>query len=70
VFGGWYFHKDTSEYPNDWFKNAKISEDNFQVELNYFKVASGQSINVWLEKGWITPEDPLGWFQWYCRYFL
>ena len=22
----------------------------------------------WLEKGWIFKEDPLGWFQWYCRF--
>jgi len=22
----------------------------------------------WIKKGWIFKEDPLGWFQWYCRY--
>ena len=22
----------------------------------------------WLDKGWIFKEDPLGWFQWYCRF--
>ena len=22
----------------------------------------------WLKKGWISEEDPLGWFQWYCRF--
>ena len=69
VFGGFYF-QDISEYPKDWFDNAKVNFDGFQVELNYFKIASGQSLNVWQKKGWITPEDPLGWFQWYCRYFL
>ena len=21
-----------------------------------------------MEKGWIFKEDPLGWFQWYCRF--
>jgi len=21
-----------------------------------------------LDKGWIFKEDPLGWFQWYCRF--
>ena len=70
VFGGWYFKGDTSEYPSDWFKEAKISTVGFNVNLNYFKVASGQPLTVWLKKGWITPEDPIGWFQWYCRYFL
>ena len=70
IFGGYYFKGDISEYPSEWFKNAKISPTGFDASLNYFKVASGQSISIWLEKGWITPEDPLGWFQWYCRYFL
>ncbi len=70
IFGGYYFKGDTSEYPSEWFKNAKISPTGFDPSLNYFKVASGQPISLWLEKGWITPEDPLGWFQWYCRYSL
>ena len=70
IFGGYYFKGDTSEYPSEWFKNAKISPTGFDASLNYFKVASGQPISLWLEKGWITPEDPLGWFQWYCRYSL
>ena len=21
------------------------------------------------KKGWIHPDDPRGWFQWYCRYY-
>jgi len=70
IFGGHYFKGDVSEYPNKWFEKAKISESGFNAKLNYFKVASGQPISVWLEKKWITPEDPLGWFQWYCRYSL
>jgi hypothetical protein len=24
---------------------------------------------VWRAKGWIHPDDPRGWFQWYCRYY-
>jgi hypothetical protein len=70
VFGGWYFQGDISEYPAAWFTNAKLSSDGFDVSLNYFGVASGQSLAVWQSKGWITPQDPLGWFQWYCRYTL
>ena len=69
VFGGFYFQV-TSEFPKAWFDNAKISFDGFKVDLNYFKIESGQSLQVWQNKGWITPEDPLGWFQWYCRYFM
>ena len=70
VFGGWYFEGDLSELPEDWTRNAKLSSDGFRVELNYFNVESGQPREVWQRKGWITPDDPLGWFQWYCRYTL
>ena len=70
VFGGWYFKGDIREYPKAWFKNAKLSNDGFNEKLNYFEIRSGQTMSVWKKKGWITPEDPLGWFQWYCRYFL
>jgi hypothetical protein len=69
VFGGSYFGSKIKEYPKSWFKNAKISID-FDVNLNYFRVKSGLSRKQWLEKGWIFKEDPLGWFQWYCRFSL
>ena len=67
VFGGSYFGLKIKEYPKSWFKNAKISID-FDVNLNHFRVKSGLSRKQWLEKGWIFKEDPLGWFQWYCRF--
>ena len=67
VFGGAYFGLNTKEYPKSWFNNAKISK-NFDVSLNRFKVKSGLSRKEWQEKGWIFKQDPLGWFQWYCRF--
>tara|TARA_Y100000590_G_scaffold245136_1_gene275538 strand:- start:299 stop:754 length:456 start_codon:yes stop_codon:yes gene_type:complete len=69
VFGGSYFGLKIKEYPKSWFKNVKISK-NFNVDLNRFKVKSGLSRKEWMEKGWIFKEDPLGWFQWYCRYSM
>ena len=69
VFGGAYFGLNIKEYPKSWFNNAKISK-NFDVNLNRFKVESGLSRKEWQEKGWIFKQDPLGWFQWYCRYSL
>ena len=68
IFGGNYFKKDVSEFPKKWFKNAKIDYDQFNVSLNYFSIKSGLPMEHWLNKGWIFPEDPLGWFQWYCRF--
>ena len=69
VFGGSYFGLKIKEYPKNWFKNAKISK-NFDVNLNFFKVKSGLSKKEWIQKGWIFKEDPLGWFQWYCRFSM
>ena len=69
VFGGSYFNKEqVKEFPKSWFMNAKLSK-NFDVSLNRFKVKSGLSREHWIEKGWIFKEDPLGWFQWYCRFY-
>ena len=68
VFGGAYFVDGSiKEFPKFWFTKAKISKT-FDVNLNRFKIESGLSRKEWIEKGWIFKEDPLGWFQWYCRF--
>lgn len=38
-------------------------------ESNLFAPNASQPLSVWREKGWITPEDPMGWFQWHVRYY-
>ncbi len=71
VFGGAYFAEIPSEFPRSWWKHAKISSDGLpHKELNYFKVLASQSRSVWNEKGWIHKDDPHGWFEWYCRYYM
>ena len=67
VFGGSYFGLNIKEYPSAWFKKAKISKK-FDVNNNRFRVSAGLSRKEWISKGWIFNEDPLGWFQWYCRF--
>ena len=69
VFGGSYFGLKIKEYPKSWFKKAKISKS-FDVNLNRFKIKSGLSREEWNKKGWIFKEDPLGGFQWYCRFSM
>ena len=70
VFGGAYFTDGSiKEFPKSWFAKAKLSET-FDINLNRFKIESGLSRKEWIDKGWIFKEDPLGWFQWYCRYFM
>jgi len=46
VFGGYYFEGNHNEYPKSWFKKAKISNRGYDVNLNYFKIRSGQPKRV------------------------
>ena len=70
VFGGVYLRDCQAEFPADWFTSAKLATGGRQAELNYFEINASQSRSEWLRKGWIHAEDPRGWFQWYCRYFM
>jgi hypothetical protein len=70
VFGGKYLTDCLDEFPTDWFTKAKLSPEKSDPSLNYFHVSASQSLHEWLNKGWIHPDDPRGWFQWYCRYYM
>lgn len=70
VFGGKYMTDCIGEFPPDWFEKAKLCHEKHDPELNYFRVNASLPLSVWREKGWIYHEDPRGWLQWYCRYFM
>ncbi len=70
VFGGKYMTDCVAEFPKDWYTNAKLCHEFHDASLNFFKVNASQPLSVWREKGWIYDDDPRGWFQWYCRYFM
>lgn len=73
AFGGVYMRDCTKEFPKDWFTRAKFAPKNTNkhlAELNYFKVNASLPLSYWKKKGWIYYEDPRGWFQWYCRYYM
>ena len=70
VFGGKYLTDCQDEFPEAWFANAKLSPLKKDISLNYFSVDASQPMEEWVKKGWIHPQDPRGWFQWYCRYYL
>ncbi len=69
VFGGRYMTDCGAEFPRDWFAKVVLSPERHDPKLNYFGVNASQPLAVWRAKGWIHPDDPRGWFQWYCRYF-
>lgn len=71
VFGGKYMRDCRKEFPASWFKGAKLAKgEHADKALNYFGVAASQPLSEWRRKGWIHPDDPRGWFQWYCRYWM
>jgi len=70
IFGGRYLTDCRAEFPKSWFKNAKLSPEKKNPKINFFNVDASQPLSVWQKKGWIYYEDPRGWFQWYCRYFM
>jgi len=70
VFGGKYMNDCKEEFPEDWFLNAKLCREKHDPKMNFFGVNASQPLSVWQSKGWIYHEDPRGWFQWYCRYYM
>lgn len=70
VFCGKYMTDCRKEFPARWFARAKLSPAGRDCSLNYFGVDASQPLSVWRKKGWIHPDDPRGWFQWYCRYYM
>jgi hypothetical protein len=70
VFCGKYLTDCRDEFPASWFARAKLSPARRDCSLNYFGSDASQPLSEWRRKGWIHPDDPRGWFQWYCRYCM
>jgi len=85
-FGGTYFRPIFSkvtgqkysdvwkEFPSDWFEGLNIKKQvissTYHTEVNTYKAKCGGSLEMWESSGWIKKQDPYGWFQWYCRFYL
>ena len=70
VFGGRYMTDCVKEFPENWFTRTRLSPTRHDARMNCFGINASQPLAVWRQKGWIYPEDPRGWFQWYCRYYM
>ena len=62
VFDGSYFNDDMSVFVENNVNPIINSKNLFASNVS-------QTREMWINNGWITPEDPLGWFQWYTRYY-
>ena len=72
VFDGGYFSNGTPQ-DLEGIKPSVLAHGPYNEKpnpnLNYFKTSSGQRLAVWQRNAWIHPQDPLGWFQFYCRFY-
>jgi hypothetical protein len=70
VFCGKYMTDTRSEFPEDWFTDARLAPGRRDCSLNFFRVDARLPLSTWRKKGLIHPDDPRSRFQWYCRYFM
>lgn len=83
-FGGTYFrpiHSSVSgkNYRNkhkkygffDGIPDSKLTRawEDYDININKYKVKVGQTLEYWEAAGWITKYDPYGWFMWYCEFY-
>jgi hypothetical protein len=70
VFGGKYLSDCRDEFPDSWYEHARFCHERHVPDLNFFGVNASLPLSEWRRRGWIHPDDPRGWFQWYCRYWM
>lgn len=81
AFGGCYFGLPIEEYSSyeyqelfDYHFNGLDTSlylgETYKPKLNKFKIRSGMDYDYWKDMGWMHQDDPYGWFEWYCKYFM
>jgi len=83
AFGSTYFRPIYSQITGKKYKDADLEFDwgdisrdklikpyhQYDINSNKYKVKTGTTLEFWESKGWIHPQDPYGWFQWYSRFY-
>ena len=61
-------------YPKSWWSGIPTEHlttewDDYDKDINKYKVKVGTTLEFWEEKNWITKYQPYGWVQWYCDFY-
>ncbi|QQO91796.1 hypothetical protein immuto35A_116 [Flavobacterium phage vB_FspM_immuto_3-5A] len=79
VFGGSYFGVEKLEGDTSYevlFESFKDVDRElylgvkYQTKKNKFKIKSGMPYVYWIKMNWMHKDDPYGWFEWYCKYYM
>ncbi|KAJ3426434.1 hypothetical protein M0812_28890 [Anaeramoeba flamelloides] len=68
------YRNQYKKYPTTWWKgipkeNLVTPWDDYNKNVNKYKVKVGTTLEFWESKGWITKYHPYGWVQWYCDFY-
>ena len=63
------------KYPKSWWKGIPNDYlitpfDKYDVQINKYGKKVGTTLEFWEDKNWIEKQDPYGWVQWYCEFYL
>jgi len=82
IFGGTYFRSIHSqvtgkdyidahqEFPADRFDGVVVTDTKYDKKKNKYTIKCSTSLEDRENSGWIDPQDPYGWVQRYCRFYL
>jgi hypothetical protein len=82
-FGSTYYREIYSSVTGKWYKNADLEFDwkdiprdklikpwsEYDKNSSKYKVKVGTTLEFWESNGWIHPQDPYGFVQWFCRFY-
>ena len=63
------------KFPNSWWKGIPEEHltkpfEKYDEKINKYGKKVGTTLQFWEGKNWIKKQDPYGWVQWYCEFYL
>lgn len=64
------------KYPKSWWENMGDKDiltlpwNSYDTTINKYGVKVGTTLEFWENKDWIIKEQPYGWVEWYCDFYM